>query len=111
MDVLADFLRYLLHCLASYIEDTHHNGPALWTSLQDTVYFVLSHPNGWEGKEQSQMREAAVKSGLIPDTHSGHSRVAFVTEGEASLHFAIESGALSQEMEVLTPTAAYFQHL
>ena len=54
-----------------------------------------------DGKERnSRMREAAVKAGLIHDTHSGHSRIVFVTEGEASLHFAIESGALSQEMEV-----------
>ena len=67
VDVLADFRRFLLHCLASYVEDTHPFGPSLWTSLQDTLYFVLSHPNGREGKERSQMREAAVKTGLIPD--------------------------------------------
>jgi hypothetical protein len=61
---------------------------------------VLSHPNGWEGKEQSQMRKAAVKAGLVPDTQAGHARISFVTEGEASLHFAIENGVLTQTMEV-----------
>jgi hypothetical protein len=90
VDVIADFLRYLLHCAASYIQDTYSNGPTIWTSLQDDLHFVLSHPNGWEGKEQSQMRQAAVKAGLVPDTPSGHSRLVFVTEGEASLHFTIE---------------------
>jgi len=100
VDVIADFLRYLLHCAASYIQDTYPNGPTIWTTLKDDVHFVLSHPNGWEGKEQSQMRLAAVKAGLVPDTPSGHSRLVFVTEGEASLHFTIESGALSQTMEV-----------
>jgi hypothetical protein len=100
MDVFADFLRYLLHCVASYIQDSHTNGPTLWTSLQDDIQFVLSHPNGWEGEEQGQMRQAAVKAGLVPDTPSGHSRVVFVTEGEASLHFTIESGVFSQAVEV-----------
>lgn len=42
------------------------------------------------------MRRAAVLAGLIPDTPDGHSRVSFVTEGEASLHFAIENGILSE---------------
>ena len=46
------------------------------------------------------MRQAAVKAGLIPDTSLGHSKVVFVTEGEASLHFIIETGVLSQRMEV-----------
>jgi len=64
------------------------------------MYFVLSHPNGWEGKEQSRMRKAAVKGGLVPDDSSGHSRISFVTEGEASLHFAIENCVLSQVAEV-----------
>jgi hypothetical protein len=97
---LADFLRYLLHCAAVYIQDTHSNGSNLWDSLKDDIDFVLSHPNGWEGKEQNQMRKAAVKAGLVPDTELGHSRLSFVTEGEASLHFAIENGVLSQTVEV-----------
>lgn len=100
IDVLADFLRYLLDCAAAYIQETHPNGSDLWNNLKDDVDFVLSHPNGWEWKEQSQMRKAAVKAGLIPDTDIGHSKVSFVTEGEASLHFAIENGVLSQTMEV-----------
>jgi len=93
------YLRYLLDCAATYIKESHTNGRDLWTSAKDDINFVLSHPNGWEGKEQSQMRKAAVKAGLVPDDPSGHSRISFVTEGEASLHFAIESGVLSQEMK------------
>ncbi len=54
--------------------------------------FVLSHPNGWEGTQQSQMRTAAILAGLIPDTPTGNARLSFVTEGEASLHFAIQNG-------------------
>ena len=100
VNVFADFLRYLLECASSYIQETHPSGVDLWKAHRDEIHFVLSHPNGWEGKEQSQMRQAAVEAGLIPDTHAGHERVSFVTEGEESLHFAVENGVLSQASEV-----------
>jgi hypothetical protein len=64
------------------------------------IDFVLSHPNGWEGKEQAKMRRAAVLAGLIDDTKQGHERVSFVTEGEASLHYAIENGVLADAIKV-----------
>jgi hypothetical protein len=38
------------------------------------------------------MRKAAVLARLIPDTTAGHARLSFVTEGEASLHFAVQNG-------------------
>lgn len=100
VDVFADFLRYLLDCSEAYIREAHPNGHNVWSGAKDDVHFVLSHPNGWEGKEQSQMRKAAVKAGLVPDNPGGHARISFVTEGEASLHFAIENGVLTQTMEV-----------
>jgi len=101
VDVFSDFLQYLLQCSSTYIQDTHANGGDLWASVKDDIHFVLSHPNGWEGKEQAQMRYAAVRAGLIPDTPGGHSRISFVTEGEASLHFAINNGVLSGALMVI----------
>jgi len=95
VEVFADFLQYLLTCSETFINQNYANGPDLWASVKDTIDFVLSHPNGWEGREQSQMRRAALLSGLVPDTMAGHSRITFVTEGEASLHFTIEKGILS----------------
>jgi len=100
VNVFADFLHYLLECASSYIQDTHPSGVDLWKAHRGEIHFVLSHPNGWEGNEQSQMRQAAVEAGLVPDTLAGHDRVSFVTEGEASLHFAIENGVLSKASEV-----------
>ncbi|TEB26535.1 hypothetical protein FA13DRAFT_1888794 [Coprinellus micaceus] len=78
VQVLADFLVYL------YKKD---------------IDFVISHPNGWEGYQQTQMREAVVKAGFVPDTREGHARVSFVTEGEASLHFSIRNGLPTGAME------------
>ena len=110
VDVFADFLDYLFACAATYIKDTHPNGVTLWETHRNDIHFVLSHPNGWEGKEQSQMRQAALKAGLISDTPEGHGRISFVTEGEASLHFAIENGVLSQAMEVKKLFSTYQQY-
>jgi hypothetical protein len=92
VEVFGDFLRYLFECASSYIQETHVNGPDLWNSVKSHIDFVLSHPNGWEGTQQSEMRRAAVLAGLVPDNASGHSRLSFVTEGEASLHFSVHNG-------------------
>ncbi|KAF9552654.1 hypothetical protein CPC08DRAFT_265608 [Agrocybe pediades] len=99
IQIFADFLRYLHQCAKAYIEETHANGPALWKGLEAQTYFVLTHPNGWEGAQQSLMRKAAAATGLIPDTPQGQARLSFVTEGEASLHFCIQSGLTSEAMK------------
>ena len=100
VDVFADFLKYLLECASSYIQSAHANGVDLWNSVKSDIDFVLSHPNGWEGTQQSEMRRAAVLAGLVPDNMSGHSRLSFVTEGEASLHFSVQHGLPHGAMEV-----------
>ena len=100
VEVLADFLAYLLQCASNYIQDTHVNGRNLWNSVKSDIDFVLSHPNGWEGPQQSEMRQAAVLAKLIPDKPGGHSRLTFVTEGEASLHYCIQNGLPAGAMKV-----------
>ena len=99
-DVFGDFLRYMFRCTRKFIEDTHGNGKKLWKVVERDINFVLSHPNGWEGGRQSLMRKAAIKAGLIPDTDDGRSRLSFVTEGEASLHFCVQSGLTSRAFQV-----------
>ena len=91
-DVFGDFLAYLFACTRKFIEDTHANGQMLWDAVCHDIHFVLSHPNGWEGAQQSRMRRSAIKGGLIPNTDEGKARIRFVTEGEASMHACILSG-------------------
>ena len=100
VEVFADFLKYLLECASSYIRDTHANGRDLWDSVKSDIDFVLSHPNGWEGTQQSEMRQAAMLAGLVPENAIGHSRLSFVTEGEASLHFSVQNGLPTGAMKV-----------
>ena len=93
-------MRYLYQCARSYIQDTHANGESLWNSVESRIDFVLTHPNGWEGAQQSQIRRAAVLAGLIPDTEGGQKRIVLVTEGEASLHFCIGNGLAADAVKV-----------
>ncbi|KAF9234834.1 hypothetical protein BU15DRAFT_78667 [Melanogaster broomeanus] len=92
MQVLSDFMTYLFQCTQTFIKETHANGPDMWRSFENNIDFVLSHPNGWEGPQQSQIRRAAVLAGLVPDSPEGQARIQLVTEGEASLHFCLGSG-------------------
>ncbi|KAJ7641928.1 hypothetical protein FB45DRAFT_901378 [Roridomyces roridus] len=100
ISVFSDFLRYLFDCAKTFIEETHPGGAALWRSMEDSrsIELVITHPNGWEGKQQNQLRDAAVVAGLslITSDDAGHGRLRFVTEGEASLHFCIENGLMTE---------------
>lgn len=100
IDVFADFLRYLFECARTYIQQTHPNGTQFWSSIETDIEFVLTHPNGWEGAQQNLMRRAAVLAGLVSDDVVGQSRVHFVTEGEASLHFCVQNGLSSHVLDV-----------
>ncbi|KAL0057726.1 hypothetical protein AAF712_008969 [Marasmius tenuissimus] len=87
INVFADFLRYLHKCTISYIKE--NRGAEFFSSVQHDIDFVLSHPNGWEGAQQAQMRQAAIVAGLVA-AGDANSRLQFVTEGEASLHYCID---------------------
>ena len=98
--VFGDFLAYLYRCTRIFITDTHANGAALWNAVENDIQFVLSHPNGWEGAQQTKMRRAAVYGALIPDTNEGKARIRFVTEGEASLHACVLNGLAADVLSV-----------
>lgn len=100
VQVFGEYLGYLFKCTKNFIIDTHAGGSALWRALEDDLQFVLSHPNGWEGAQQTKMRRAAVYGGLIPDTDAGKARIRFVTEGEASLHACVLNGLATETLTV-----------
>jgi len=85
VQVLADFMSYLFQCARTYIQESHLN---LWRSVENSIEFVLTHPNGWEGPQQQQIRRAVELAGLI-SSQEGQSHVHLLTEGEASLHFCV----------------------
>lgn len=98
--VFADFMRYLLHCTEKFFEESSPTGSTQWDNLIDDAHFIISHPNGWEGVQQARLRKAAVIGKLVPDTLEGRSRIHFVTEGEASLHFCLNEKVIEEGSEV-----------
>jgi hypothetical protein len=84
-----------MKCAESFIKDTHPQVLSSWAALRARAEFIIAHPNGWEGVQQTKLRRAAVQANLIPDTAEGRSRIGFVSEGEASLHFCIGEGFVS----------------
>jgi hypothetical protein len=85
VEVLADFMRYLFQCARTYIQESHLN---FWRSVENSIEFVLTHPNGWEGQQQHQIRRAVELAGFISSKEE-QSHVHLLTEGEASLHFCV----------------------
>src|SRR5882762_4150463 len=83
---------YLYRCAHTYIRNTH--SAELWNPIENDVDLVLTHPDGWEGAEQSHIRPAAILAGLVTVTNTpdGHSRLQLLTEGEASIHFCLANG-------------------
>ncbi|KAK1224302.1 hypothetical protein PQX77_012810 [Marasmius sp. AFHP31] len=92
IDIFADFLHYLHECTINYIKE--NRGVDFFSSIESyNIDYVLSHPNGWEGPQQAQMRQAAITAGLVT-AEDADLRLQFVTEGEASLHYCINKGVM-----------------
>ena len=77
-------------------------GEALWESHKSNIDLVLSHPNGWEGREQGILRKAVVQAKILTEEEA-LSRVSFVTEGEATFNFCATNTKSGQLLEVTFP--------
>ncbi|KAF8713398.1 ATP binding, partial [Rhizoctonia solani] len=84
--IYSDFLGYLLQHTQSYFEDHIIDGKRIWQQYKPSMEVVLAHPNGWGIREQAFLRLAAVKAGFT-NASDAPSRVHFVNEAEASVHF------------------------
>lgn len=98
VQIFADYLAYLFKCATDFISETQPFGREVLES-KASIEFVLSHPNGWESRQQDRMKRAAIIAGLVPDTDAGRGRIHLVTEGEASLHFCIVNGLTGDIMK------------
>jgi len=97
IDVFADYMRYLFGSTEELFKSSE---PIVrWDSIS-SIELVLSHPNGWGGPQQSQMRSAVIKAGIVPDTPAGRARVHFVTEGEACFNFCATEIRVGEKLKV-----------
>ena len=102
VDMFADVLGYLLRCTKEYIEQSHASGGLLWSTLEKHTHLVLTHPNGWGGLEQNQLKKAAIKAGFFPNLDAADTQLSFVTEGETGLHYCNYSGLSKDAFKVAT---------
>ncbi|KAF8317320.1 hypothetical protein DL93DRAFT_2076909 [Clavulina sp. PMI_390] len=101
--IYADFLRYLLTHTESFFTTRTANGTSIWNKLYPTADIVIAHPNGWGLREQSVMRRAAILAEVCEEKDAG-TRVRFVSEGEASVHFVLKAagGNVTSKLDVGT---------
>ena len=100
VDVFSDFMRYLFDSTKALFISSDQNGEIRWNSVSRSIELVLTHPNEWGGPQQSQLRTAAVRANIVPDTPEGHARVHFVTEGEASFNFCATHTQAGENLKV-----------
>jgi hypothetical protein len=100
VDVFADFMGYLFDLTNVTFKASEPNGKLIWKSVSNSIELLLTHPNGWSGPHQAQLRTAAIKAGIVPDTPSGRSRVHFVTEGEAKFNFCVTNTRAGRDLKV-----------
>ena len=100
IDVFADFMRYLFESTKALFKASEPNGELRWDSVSNDIELVLTHPSEWGGPQQTQLRTAAVKAGIVRDNPAGNSRVHFVTEGEATLNFCVTNTQAGKDLKV-----------
>jgi len=98
--VYADFIGYLFNHTRTFFQERVLDGHNTWQSLQDTVEFVVAHPNGWDIAEQVVLRYAMVTANIIPSLHAAQERVHFVSEAEASVHFVLIHTDLEKHLKI-----------
>ncbi|KIM26383.1 hypothetical protein M408DRAFT_192539 [Serendipita vermifera MAFF 305830] len=86
--VYADLMQYLMFHTKRFFEETTKGGVEIWTRLRSTLIVVLATPNGWDIREQAILRKAAIRALLVTEESAGQ-LLQFVTEAEASVHYAL----------------------
>lgn len=101
--VYVDFMRYLLANVQASFEETIPNGVVIWGRLKENMLVILTTPNGWDILQQAALRKAALEAGLVREA-AAHQLLEFVTEGEASVHYAL---LYSQSKTWLSPRSMF----
>lgn len=87
--IYAHFLSYLFKHSVEFFKSNSHDGELIWARLKDSFDLVLAIPNGWDTTQQGFLRDMVVLADVLPKGHDAK-RLQFVSEAEASVHFALE---------------------
>ena len=98
-DIFADFIRYLFDSTKAFIHESEPRGKEIWDEFESNIHLILSHPNGWEGREQQFLRKSVVDASIFTEEEV-LSRLSFVTEGEATFNHCVISTRSSGALQV-----------
>jgi len=82
------YLKYLWDHAQNFFINNTVDGERIWNRLGDKSFIVLATPNGWDTTQQGFLRQAVIDAGIISKGQD-EDRLSFVTEGEASVHYAL----------------------
>lgn len=86
--VYADLMGYLMEHTRRFFEATTVDGAEIWKRVRDTIVIVLATPNVWGIREQATLRKSAVMASIVTEENASQ-LLQFVTEAEASVHYAL----------------------
>ncbi|KAG8813937.1 hypothetical protein FRC17_001373, partial [Serendipita sp. 399] len=89
MEVYSSFIKYMYETTRTFFEENTPNGKGIWTRLANKIVIVLCTPNGWDMAQQAFLRNACLKAGVVKSEEQAELRIEFITEGEASVHYAL----------------------
>ena len=102
--IYVDILDYVFHHTQVFFEEKEfelEGGGQIWHKLneQNAIDFVICHPGGWGLEEQSMLRRATVKAGLVSSLPVAMEQVQFVGEAEASVHYVMFHANLQSRLQ------------
>ncbi|KAG8837726.1 hypothetical protein FRC18_008228 [Serendipita sp. 400] len=86
--IYSDFLKYLFDHTERFFVNNTPGGRNIWDRLRRKIAIILATPNGWDTRQQIFMRDALVSAGIV-GTSEADDQVDYITEGEASVHYAL----------------------
>jgi hypothetical protein len=86
--IYSSFIEYLYTKTKKFFVESLPNGQNIWDRLEDSIVMIFCIPNGWDISQQTFIRNAVINAGLV-SANEADDRIEFITEGEASVHYAV----------------------
>ncbi|PVF96878.1 hypothetical protein CPB86DRAFT_786515 [Serendipita vermifera] len=86
--IYSNFIEYLYIKTKKFFIESSPNGQQVWDRLESRIVMIFCIPNGWDISQQTFIHKAVIESGIIGEGEADE-RIDFITEGEASVHYAL----------------------
>ncbi|KAG8796837.1 hypothetical protein FRC17_007929, partial [Serendipita sp. 399] len=87
-----DIMSYMFQHTRKFFE-SQTGYSAVWRRLRSSIEIILAIPNGWDVREQTSLRRAAINARIV-GSWNADTQLKFIPEAEASVHFALHHGTI-----------------